>query len=129
YLGGEVGDVLRHVRAAEEEGSVLGRAVQRCLLDERGDDLDGARGAARSVRVAAGAAQRRDHVALERRDDEVRLRVAAVDADHYAQARNFRFASIIRSASVSARSTWPISGCASSARKTLSRPPRRAASS
>ena len=126
---GELGDVGRNVSAAEEERAVIGDAVAARTLEQPAEDR-GAAVRADAVRVAARAAHVRERLAVDGRDDEVGLGVAAVGADDdHAHGRNARFASISLSASFSATSAWPTSGCASSARKTRSRPPRSAASS
>src|SRR6185437_5113423 len=97
-------------------------------VDERRDHVDAAWCAARPVRVATGAAHIREHLTLERRGHEIRLRVAPIDADNTADAdhahgRNALFAASSESVSRSATPAWPTSGCASNARKTRSRPP------
>ena len=124
----ELGDVSWHVRPAEEESAVRRGPLERDPVENRADDVDAAGGSAGAVRVAAGPAKVRDELAVALRDDDVGLRVAAVDADH-THGRKPLFFSIIRSASVSAISDCPTSGCASRARNTRSRPPRSAASS
>src|SRR5581483_4265631 len=97
------------VDAGEQEHRQIGAIAH--LVDEAGEDVQAAL-EAKVVGRALRPAHRADHLAVLTDEDDVRLRVAAVDGEDGPQRTA---SSAIRSSRPSTSSSCPISGCASSA--------------